>query len=287
MTHFNIVKIEDVLFVAGDVNRLASIKIRCRDIAERLNARCFYGAHNPRQVPSGFKAYICVKPTFGPEGAEDLAKKGAVIWDILDDHPPATRMTAYIASTYGAAKIFDHLGSVAVIHHHHCNIEGGGCCGDSSKVGYVGSSHWYPRLDKIKHLVYRIDGWERAEVASAYRQLGIAVNLRNLSGTFSNFLTSPHDVVPITDLHVKINSGMKLINCLGFGLPSISANEPAYHEIAPECTIFSDLHTYDKALDLLCDPCVYNRMRARCLEIAPKYHLSEIVKKYRMLIEAL
>jgi len=277
-----------VLFVAGDVDRLASIKIRCREIARRLDMACYFNAADPQAVPAGYKAYLCVKPDFGREGALRLAQRAPVIWDILDNKPPLEGMLAYLASTHTAAGHFRHLNRVAVIPHYHCNIERQPACGDAHQVGFVGSAHWYPDLGTVPHRSYLVDGWNREQVAAAYRSIGVALNLRNVSNRYDHFLRSPADIRPDLDLHLKINSGMKLINCLGFGLPSISAPEPAYHEIAPHCTVFSDLPDCSAALARLhADDVLYRELRRRCLEIAPAFHVDEIVAKYRDFIARL
>jgi hypothetical protein len=243
---------------------------------------CLFNADDPARVPSGYKAYLCVKPDFGAAGAEVLSKRRPVIWDILDDAPPASGIAAYITSTLAAAKHFGYLSNITVIPHHHCNLERLPSCGDPTRVCYIGSRHWYPALSDVQHTPYIVDGWTREQVACAYRNTGISINLRNTSGALDQFLTSAKDIKPDTQLHVKINSGMKLINCIGFGLPSVSADEPAYHEIAPSCTLFCDLGTVQQAvMQLQRNRDLYYELGRRCADLAPDYHVEEIIGKYK------
>jgi hypothetical protein len=87
---------------------------------------------------------------------------------------------------------------------------------------------------------------------------------------------------------MEINSGIKLINCIGFGIPSISNDEPAYHEIGEDCTLFTDLeHCADKVYQLQTDCQLYRAMRENCLHKASSFHISSIVCKYKALIKSL
>ena len=268
-------KLSDVLFVGGDVNRLASIKIRCRDVVERLGGCFHYSAASVDELPSGYKLYWCVKPDFGIAGIEKIKKRGtAVVWDILDDSPPQSGIERYVTSTHAAKAAFEHLGPVTVIPHHHCNMDGYENVQSPEKIAYIGNEHWYPELQGIAHERYFIHGWTREQVVAAYRNVGIAINLRK-----SSLLAAQH---------VQMNSGIKLINCLGFGIPSVSAEEPAYREIAPECTIFTDVDGCADVLEALKrNQDFYIEMKSRCLQRSNEFHIDQIVNKYRMLIKSL
>jgi hypothetical protein len=100
-------------------------------------------------------------------------------------------------------------------------------------------------------------------------------------------MRSTHDIKPIPELHIKINSGMKLINCLGFGLPSVSSPEPAYIEVAPECTLFCDGLDCMDAITTLQEPTIYNEFRRKCLQRAPEFHINEVIHSYTALFEQL
>ncbi len=277
------------MFVAGDVNRLASIKIRCREIARRLGMECSYNELDVDNVPGGYRAYICVKPNFGRNGdaLAKLARRGLVVWDILDDRPPPG-MHHYIASTAAAARVFSHLGAISIIPHYHCNFENLPSRGAPEAVGYIGSIHWYPHYTDVDHRKHFVDRWTREEVAGAYRRVGIGINHRNTGPVGEKFLTSKLHVKPDPNMHVKINSGIKLLNCIGFGIPSVCPNEPAYEELGEGCTVITDIPGCRAAVDRLKgDRELYRGMQARCLERRHEYHVTKIADMYRRLIKSL
>jgi hypothetical protein len=276
---------KDVLFVAGDVNRLASVKIRCREIASRLGCDCYYGALHASDVPCGYKAYVCVKPDFGPAGVADLAKRGRVIWDVLDNEPPTANVDVYVASTRAVARTYSAYGRVEVIPHYHCNFDSVPNCGSSRLVAYLGSKHWYPKIDNIDHKTYFADRWSREAVVHAYKEIGIAVNYRNLDVFDRRHLEFSSDAIPVVEKHIQINSGIKLINCLGFGIPSICSKEPAYLEISDQCALYGELfECVDMVKALKSDAKLYNELRDKCLALAPAFHVDSIVKRYAAML---
>lgn len=278
----------DVLFVAGDVNWRASVKIRCQEIALRLGCDCLFDAKDVDDVPRNYKAYICVKPTFASLGAVELGRRALVVWDILDDDPPRENIFAYIASTETAAKNFIHIGHIEVIPHHHCNTDRIISKASTEQVAYFGSEHWYPALPEVPHQAYFVDNKTKAQVASIYRKIGLSLNLRRMSDDFDRFIRNKDDIRPVVDRHILINSGIKLINCLGFGIPSVSSQEPAYLEIAPECTIFTDIeHCAEDVRTLQEDRDAATLLRQRCLALAEDYHIDNIVSRYRSFIRSL
>jgi hypothetical protein len=278
----------DILFVGGNVNRLASIKIRCREIASRLGCDTHYEARRAEDVPNGYKAYVCVKPDFPRNEIGILARKGIVIWDILDEIPPQEHVLSYIGSTQHVAQMFSRLGRVAVIPHYHCNIERVMSVADSSRIAYLGSEHWYPKLADIPHATYFADRWTREEVAAAYRQIGLAINYRHMGEIEARFLKDPRDARPDAQVHVRLNSGVKLINCLGFGIPSVSPPEPAYLEFGAGCTVVSLFEDFPKAVrDLSADREKYAALKARCLERAEEFHIDTIIRAYQKLLFSL
>lgn len=282
------VNTRDILFVGGDVNRLASIKIRCAEIAARLGCACHYQARSVDELPAGYKAYVCVKPDFGHAGLERLAGRARVVWDILDHQPPVSGVHVYIASTGLVRKAFGPIGDVRVIPHHHCNHSGRPNDGVGRRVAYVGSAHWYPSLPNIAHRPVFVDRMSRAEVEQAYRETDLCLNLRRIDPVPSPTGRPTGATPPAFIEHVRLNSGMKLINCLGFGLPSLSSPEPAYREIGEGCTVFSDpAHCEEDLERLLRDDALFHDLRRRCLELAPAYHIDEIVGKYRALFASL
>lgn len=279
----------DVLFVAGDVTRLASIKIRCREIARRLGCDTYYNATSIDQIPKNYRAYICVKPDFHRRELPLLQKRGAVVWDILDDTPPTAGVNVQIASTEFVRSRFQHpeVRSV-IIPHYHCNFEGVLNDGTRRNAAYVGSEHWYPEIADFPHERHFVCRWSREELVPLYLRIGIALNLRRLCTAGTPWGALPPDRAPEPIKHVMMNSGVKLINCIGYGLPSVSAVEPAYLEIAPDCTIFADqLTCAARVRELAADDGLYQRLRTRCIAESKRFSIDHIVGLYRKLIAEL
>jgi hypothetical protein len=108
------------------------------------------------------------------------------------------------------------------------------------------------------------------ELRAAYKRIGIGLNLR----------AQTHDAA----FHARINPGTKLINCIGFGIPSISSDEPAYREIGQRCTQFSEPKDCAAWVSRLQDDDLYHWLRQQCICIAPRFHISAIVHLYRTLL---
>ena len=89
------------------------------------------------------------------------------------------------------------------------------------------------RMGTLDHVAFFVDGAEANQIRQLYRRIGIGLNLRRRACGYEQ--------------HVASNSGIKLINCCGFGIASVSEPEPAYLEIGDGCTIFtSSLNQLDK-----------------------------------------
>jgi hypothetical protein len=268
------VNIEKVLFIGGNLRNFASVQIRCQDIAPRLGCDSVFSVKNAEEVPSRYSAFICVTACLKQEDIFKLAAKGPVIWDVIDVPPPKHGVSVYLTSTERAKQWFAAYGRVEVIPHHHCNFSGVPNPQDCRRPAWIGNLTWYPKLEGIDHDLYNVRTMTGNDVAQAYRRIGIGLNLRR------NCRQS--------DFHVEINSGIKLINCIGFGIPSVSSDEPAYHEIGEDCTIFADINEYVKCVHQLQeDEELYYRFRKNCLQASSKFHISSILKKYCSLIESL
>lgn len=283
-------KVEDVLFLGGDVDRLASVKIRCREVARRLGARALYGIQSVKDVPRGYRAYICVKPDFPRYELIELAKYGGlVVWDILDAAPPSDGVNCYIASTEFVKVKYMSLGKrIEVVHHYHCNFSGQVNRSENRTAGYIGSVHWYPHLKNIEHRACMVDRAEWDELEPMYRSIGIGINIRNLRVDGRKWATQPNDIVPVPVDHIALNSGVKLLNCVGYGIPSLSSVEPAYLELAPDCTMFTDqLACAEHLLELQRDGMLYNRIRNNCISEARRFTVDTIMERYKQLLRSL
>lgn len=267
---------------------LASVRIRCEEIAIRLACDRAYGIHCVDDIPRHYRAFVCVKPALDTGALATLAKRGIVIWDVLDSTPPQSSVDVYLTSTRAAARMITAPGRRVVIHHYHCNIERRPRLDYGRRIGYVGNEHWYPTLSAIPHDRYFVHGWTRQQVVAAYQGLHIALNLRRTEPVEDRFLPAHAKDRPDHHLHVACNSGIKLINCIGFGLPSVSACEPAYSEIGNDCTMFSDLQTYPSAVaELQHDDDRYQRIVSACRDLEPCFHIDAILDQYRRLVASL
>jgi hypothetical protein len=149
---------------------------------------------------------------------------------------------------------------------------------------------------------YDVEGMTRENVAQVCQKTGIGLNLRiprkeyrplglqyrELARLYSKPKKLAEAAGRMFDLHLVVNSGIKLINCIGYGIPSISTDEPAYHEIGASCTIFSTLKKsayWVRALQN--DDALYNDLRHKCIRRSPKFHIASIAAKYKSLIESL
>jgi hypothetical protein len=268
------VKIEKILFIGGDLIRFASVQIRCQDIASRLGCDSILTVRKAEDVPSGYSAFVCVTACLNQEDVLKLATRGPVIWDVIDTYPPKHGVSIYLTSTERAKHVFHNYGRVENIPHHHCNFSGVPNSQECRRPGWIGNLPWYPKLEGCDHDFYNVRKMSGNDVADAYRRIGIGLNLRSKR--------------PDSDFHAEINSGIKLINCIGFGIPSVSSDEPGYHEVGEDCTIFSDLDGYLHWVHLLQnDEQLYHKIRQNCLRASSKFHISSILCQYCALIESL
>jgi hypothetical protein len=289
--------LREVLFLGGDGGNLAAVKVRGLDIARRLGCDFTYGEKFVAQIHDRYSAYVCVKPAFRRTELKELARRGPVIWDIIDEFPPRENVAVYLASTAVAQELFANYGRVELIPHHHCNFEGQPSDPANRRPAWIGSRHWLPAFEGFNYDTYFVEGMARAEVARSFRKTGIGLNFRGEAAIRDRVALTRHAATPeenqeyaktLYNFHVVINSGIKLINCLGFGLPSVSSGEPAYLEIGEGCTIFSDLKDCAKWVRALQnDGDLYRDFRQRCLRRSKKFHIDAIAAKYRRLLESL
>ena len=291
--------LKKVFFLGGDHFRPA-VKVRCVDIATRLGCAIKTGVKYAAEVPEQYYVYVCVKPTLlEPGELHKLAKRGKVVWDVVDYFPPKADVEVYLTSTTLARDVYSYYGKVAMIPHHHCNFEGTPNPLGTRQPVWIGSSEWFPRLRGFEFPTYFSNHMSREEVVSIYRQMGIGLNLR---GT-SNLLLNPPTAYGLSnasasklrgtrkkmhDAHLVLSSGIKLINCMGFGIPSISSDEPAYHDFGADCTIFTNIKNCAKWVRALQhDDDLYMDLRKKCLRKAGRFHIDAIIGKYKKLLHSL
>jgi hypothetical protein len=286
-----------VLFVGGDANKMASVKIRCVEVAKRLGCTYHLSAKQAAQLPEGYSAFVCVKAELLPAEYAELTKRGKVIWDIIDVPPPRDHIAAYLASNSLTQELFEDYGRVEVIPHYHCNFTGRPNRPGLRRPVWLGARHWMPQLTGFDFDAYAVEGRTRAQVVRIFRKTGIGLNLRiareqyNPPRRFAKIINARQRARALQDFfdfHLAVNSGIKLINCLGFGVPSISSDEPAYREFAPECTIFSSLKNCARRVKMLQeDKAAYHDLRKKCLHKAGDFHVDTIVGRYKLFLQSL
>jgi hypothetical protein len=288
--------LRNVLFIGGSI-RQGSVQIRCRDIATRLGCDFKLGVKSIREIPDCYSAFVCVKAKFGSHDLQALAKRGKIIWDIIDNIPPKEYISVYLASSTLAKDIFKALGRVEQVPHHYCNLEGLPNPTHLRRPSWIGTQLWLPNFRGFEHDIYLVDGKPRAYVTRAFRQTGIGLNYRGKEGVQKMVQSRIKPVYrkhskrvanDMSAFHITINSGIKLINCIGYGIPSISDHEPAYGEFGEGCTIYSDIRSCAKWVRALQnDNDLYMHLRKNCLAKASLFHIDAIVKRYRRLLLSL
>lgn len=263
-----------VLFVGGDPSHFPSVQIRCKDIASRLGIDCAFLLNKAEEVPAGYSVFICVKASLNQDELLKLSKRGPVIWDVIDNFPPKLGVSIYLASTKKIKLLLGSLKHVEIIPHHHCNFDSIPNPNENRRPGWIGTLHWLPKIKSFDHDVYSVNRMTSQDTSNVYRQIGIGLNLRTKNNISAN--------------HAKFNTGIKLINCIGFGIPSVSSDEPAYREIGEDCTIFTDLQgSAHWVQELQINDQLYLKIRNNCLLKASKYHVSSILKMYEEMIKSL
>lgn len=295
-------ELNKILFLGGNPDRLASVKIRCIEIARRLGCDYHLKAEYVDQIPDGYSAFVCVKPPLADSQLELLAKRGTIIWDVIDSLPPQDHVSVYITSNGFAKNMLKSYGRIEVIPHHHCNVDGVPNPPDLRLPAWIGNPCWRPKMEGFKYRRYFVRGLEPEDVARVHRKMGIGLNLRvprsqyRLPRAMQSLLPprfrTVRDINGISknvyDLHIAINSGVKLINCIGFGIPSVSGDEPAYHEFGRKCTVFTDPKKCAKWVKTLqADDDLYNELRQQCLRRSANFHIDAIAEKYRALLRSI
>ena len=265
--------LDKVLFIAGQ-RRFPSVQIRAIDVATRLGTPVYIEPYSAEEIPRSFQIFVCVKPAVNPKLIEDLSKRGVVVWDIVDVPPPPSAQVC-IASTREAQRMFaSKKRRVDLIRHHHCNFEGWPRP-RGRRPGWIGSRHWKPELRGVDYDYYDVRKMSQTDVISAHRKIGIGLNLR-----------SEH---PDATAHAKLSSGIKLINCLGFGIPSISNTEAGYIEIGDGCTIYCDNNSEcGRLISFLQDePEYYATLAKNAAALGQEFTIGKTVERYRALLKSL
>jgi hypothetical protein len=276
--------LDKVLFIGGDAARLASVQIRCVDIATRLGCDQLLKVKSLDEIPQRYTTFVCVKSTIDQLDLEKLQKRGVVIWDVIDALPPKWGVDVYLTSSLNAQKSFAAHGRVEMIRHHHCNNNLQPNRLRNRRPVWIGGRHWCPDIPGLQFDKHLVEGVPQEKIVKILREIGLSLNLR----AESSWGNAKHPEKLFTDFHISINPGVKLINCIGFGIPSVSGDEPAYREIDDDCTIFSSAADYvGWVKELQANDRLYNRLRKNCLKHAKDYHIDTIIGDYKKLFRSL
>lgn len=270
---------ERVLFVGGHT-RMGSVQMRCCQIAEAIGASWtspakpgsnWHGDEVPEAEIDGRDIFVLVKNYMDRRG---LFERGYVIWDVLDDGPPRDYIHAYVTSTRLVAELLGPSRPVYVIPHHHCNTENILLTPSRmrARMLWIGSSLWLPdELIEQGVETHVISSMGHEDLANLYSRADVLINARRFNAK------SPGRYW----LHTILNSGMKVINAVGFGIPSVTEWEPWVAEVAPGCSLIcAPGDAVRTARELLQNGEMYETLRKRCLDAAVMYSLDAVAKMY-------
>jgi hypothetical protein len=259
------------IFIGGPEVR-SSVKIRCIQIANHLGCDCIYNNIDINHIPNHKNVFICVKAKLSDDDLSYLTNKGIVIWDIHDTIPPLQFIDYYLTSSIGAYNEFFDIKTTFIIPHHHCNINGLTNPIDMiRRPSWIGRPYWCPDFGLLDYDFYNTNYMSHYEIIDAYKKTGIGLNFRAKRSE--------------SDFHIKINPGVKLLNSIGFGIPSISEKEPSYINFGEDCTIFADINECQDIVEKLKnDDNLYRKIHINCLKLAPEYHISKIAPMYLNLL---
>jgi hypothetical protein len=268
--------LQQVAFIGGKAGR-PSTQIRCVQICEKLGIDYQVGSNIQWEALEGKRIVVLVKPLLSVAEFARVKQQAYVVWDLHDERPPRWEIDHYLFSTEHASMVLGDLRPFSVIPHHHLN--------QSRKmeplrrvqeINYIGRPRWCPN-SKLFGLNYGIfDTYKKSRflIEKAYRQTDVLLNVR----------TQDEE----TAFHVSINPGVKLINAIGFGLPSVSFPEPAFLEIGGDVTIFcGENNILDTVRSIGNDQSTRALLRENCRAIADRYHLEKICAEYVQLFERL
>lgn len=254
---------ERLLFISSAPDHFGSVRLRCKWPAEILNTNYVHVSKLTNEALEGRDIFVLMKTH--PSWISKLQKRGTVIWDVLDEIPPQTPDLYFTSTKMAGEKL--NLKKFHVINHPYVPIASIVDNSDKRVPYWIGSKHWKPDLDFF-HITVATNNITVEALDQKYRQAGILLNLRiiNREALF----------------HAAINPGIKLINSIGYGIPSITSSIEAWiDELGPKATIRSTPENYNKNVnELLNNNDLYNELRNECLKIRHLYSPENISKRY-------
>jgi len=257
-----------ILFIGGHEN-YPSVQIRCIQIAIALDCPYLLGKIEIENIPSEVKVLVLIKPQFGSQELEILSKRFILIWDLHDWIPEKVDFFhTVIFSTQHASNTFDYQGNKWIIPHHHCNFKSVRANPKDKTLLWVGREHWKPNLDTLNIKYVNVKNIDIIKLIELLQNSYIGINFRGKKLD--------------TDDHIKINPGVKAINFMGFGVPSLSPqNEPAYQEWGSDGTIYcAEVELIRFVQKLLDDKEYYKKWSNKAFLKGKEFHIDKISNLY-------
>jgi len=278
--------LNDVAFIVHRPS-VASAKVRGSQIAGRLGAALLRLDELTPDTARRYRTLVYVKELPPKDLMARLRDGGALqVFDPVDNYRWRTMRARapfidhFIASNHThAVELTRRFAAPATrVPHHHCNfdevrIPAGR---EPATLGYVGGRvNWPPVRRLIRSLPYPHIAHTSGEktLVDAYCSIDVGVAWRMEEGKIS------------------YNSGVKLINFMSFGIPSVLAPETGYLELSRhgECCLYAHSREEYTMLvrELAGSPALRRRMGDEGFENARRYHIRHIVEEYRALLESL
>ena len=266
--------LKQVYFIGGKAGR-PSTQIRCVQICEHLGIDYQTGPEIMWEALKGKRIVVLVKPLMNVADFVRIKQQAYVVWDLHDSCPPRWEIDHFLFSTKHTSVVLNDLRPFSVIPHHHLNqsrtIEP---IRNVQKITYIGRPRWCPDdyLTSVNYKVFDTYKQPRPVLENVYRNTDILLNIRTEDAE--------------SKFHVSINPGVKLINAIGFGIPSVSFPEPAFIEIGGDVTAICDKSTLKDTIQELSND--YSRrkmMQDRCRLMAEKFHIDTVCYDYIQLFE--
>ncbi len=255
-----------VLFYAENCRSFyGSARLRGLRPAEMLGAKCVIGRKLNDDDLFGRDIFVLIKSSISAHA--QLSNYGHVIWDVIDDPPPlGFKCLVSTKHTAEYLKIKDY----AVIPHPSASRASTVPLPKNRDAYWIGTPKWKPSISSL-HTTINSCHYSQADLDQVYRRAGILLNVR---------IDTAEAV-----MHSHLSSGIKLINSIAYGIPSITSNEPWLDEIGRECTLTGNVETEISRLKE--DTNLYNDLREKCLAKQHLYSPSRIKALYESFLSSL
>lgn len=276
----------DVAFIVHRPG-VASAKVRGSQIAERLGAALLRLDELTPTTARRYRTLVYIKELPPASLMAQIRDAGVrQVVDPVDNYRWRTLRTRaafidhFIASNHTHALDLTRRFAVPAtrVPHHHCNfdevrIPAGR---EPATLGYVGGRvNWPPVRRLIRSLPFPSIAHTSGEktLVEAYCSIDVGVAWRMEEGKQS------------------YNSGVKLVNFMSFGIPSVLSAETGYLELSLHWQACAYAQTKAEFTDLVREiagnAALRRRMGEEGFEAARRYHIRYIIEEYRALLESL